>query len=559
MKALLDALEEVDRRPELVEGVRELLSDPMYLMRGLYLQPYVQRGPNKSGSRRSIATWGELGIAQSGPGWAERPVPGGWSFLREVVYSVDIIKAILLTYVRKVSVLLKPASPTEAQGYVIERRDGERLTPADERRIERLRLWLDNCGDTVDPYERRRLGRHTLAGFVSRLVWDTLAYDACPIEIERNKHGDIVGIYAVDPITVRLAVEPLDAQDGAEDDEKPFAYQVIDGVPRVEFRSRDMVYEVRNPRTDLWACGYGFAESEMIVRVLTSYISSFEYNAAGLDRNAIPRGLLTLFGEFKTEDLVAFRSELRAMLRGAGNRWQLPVLTSRSKEGGAQYQPIDTQYNEMYFARWMTMLVSIACAVYSIDPAEIHFDSFNSRSAGVLASSDTSERLAHSKSKGFIPLLNFVARILNEWIIRELDDRYVLRWSGLDLEEEKRRLEFLKLGSTVQEIRALSGQPPIGDEALDNAPVNPSLMQVYMFELQSKAQQSQYPGAPGDFPLWGGDADEDGTEQSAGGPQAKEAAAPEDERGVNPDARQEGEQPVMRSWVDLASDLYTID
>jgi len=145
---------------------------------------------------------------------------------------------------------------------------------------------------------------------------------------------------------------------------------------------------VRNPRTDIWTCGYGYAEPEMIVRAATAYLNAVTYNAAGLDRNAIPRGILTLFGNYNQSQLNNFRREWRAMLTGAANRWTIPIMASRNKEAGHVYTPVDTNFQEMFFARWMTFLVSIVSACYGIDPTEIHFDSFTTRAAS-LSGKDT--------------------------------------------------------------------------------------------------------------------------------------------------------------------------
>lgn len=478
------------------EAVHEVLYDSTMLQKAMRLEGYSYAGGSvKRGGHTSILQVNEFGVVQGGglSRWVERPSSGGFAFLRDVVHSVDIIKAIILTYQRKVSGFCQPASKENPLGFTWDRKDGEKITKQDKKEIQRLEDMLMNSGDEQDPRVRKRMRRNDLTGFVTRLVWDSLAFDACPIETEMTTGGKLSGWYNIPAETIRLCTE-----EGYEGDDEITAVQILEGVPRVAYTYSDIIYEIRNPRTDLWVNGYGFAESEMIVRVLTAYLNSFNYNAAGLDRNAIPRGLLTLFGEYDMPELLAFKSQLRSMLHGASNRWVLPVLASRSKEGGAAYVPIDTNYNEMYFAKWTTLLVSICCAVFTIDPQEIHFDSFSGHASSPLSGQDTAEKLSHSRNKGLIPLLQFLSRILNQWLIPLMTKKYILRFTGLIEKDPTQEHELFKLGAKIREVREMNGQEPWGDEMMDEAPANPALMSLYIQKLQQQqmeqaGQDEMYP------------------------------------------------------------------
>ncbi len=125
---------------------------------------------------------------------------------------------------------------------------------------------------------------------------------------------------------------------------------MIDEQPEVVYGHRDLLYPVRNPRSDLHVGGYGYAEPEMVVRALTHYLNAVTYNAAGLDRNAIPRGLLTLFGDYQQRNLDNFTRQMKAMVQGAANRWTVPILASKSEKAGAIWTPIDQNFQEMFFA-----------------------------------------------------------------------------------------------------------------------------------------------------------------------------------------------------------------
>jgi hypothetical protein len=329
-------------------------------------------------------------------------------------------------------------------------------------------------------------------------LWDTLSYEACPIELIAKNYGRLSGWIAVAGDTVRLCTEH-----GYEGDDAIRGLQVIDGVPEAAYTYENLVYRVRNPRTDLHAGGYGYAEPEMVIRALTAYLNAVTYNAAGLDRNSIPRGMLTLFGEYGKSALEDFKRRLEAMLQGAANRWMMPIMASKTDKAGAVYTPFDQNFNEMFFARWMTFLVSIIAAVYGIDPTEIHFDSFSTRTSALGGKGDTAEKIASSRDKGLIPLLLFVEDTLNV-LIERIDPRFRLEFTGLVQDEAQIIQARQTASSVVDELRDIDGKEPMNDPDLGQAPTNPALMQIYMMKMQAK--YGQQPGA-------------DGTDTGAAGPQ----------------------------------------
>ncbi|GEM_PF-2953249 len=421
--------------------------------------------------------------------WVEkRGTAGGFAFLEQVLAGIDIIKAVIVTRQRQLTAFCRPERDSAPLGFRFVRRDGEKMKDSDIQLAKRLESLVMNCGDEDKPWVRERLQRQSMAGFVRNLVWDSMGYDACPIEIEHKNNGRLAGFYNVDGSTVRLCTES-----GYEGNDKIRAIQVIDQAPHVAFTYEDLVYQIRNPRPSVKYNGYGMAESEMVVKVLTAWLNSFQYNAAGLSRNAIPRGLLAMFGDFDQRALNNFGKNLQDMLEGPGNRFKLPVIAGGSKQqggarGGAQYIKIDSDFNEAHFTKWMSLLISIVCACYSIDPGEINMQSFSGSNSSPLSGKDTEEKLAHSRDKGLIPLIMFVEELYNDWIIPRETDLLKMEFIGLHEEDPQYKNERIKLSSTIDEIREIDGKKPMEDERLGKAPSNPALMQVYMMGLQQDMQ-----------------------------------------------------------------------
>lgn len=452
---------------------------------------------------RSILEVNEYGVL-AGMGdrsqWLERSV-NSFEFLKGMVASVDVVKAILFTRTRQVSRFLRPESDQHPEGWHFVRADGEKIGRRDTAPLKRLSDCLLNSGDEGRLGARDRLRRDDLQGFVTKWLWNTLSYDAAPVELERTHGGKVSGWYNVPGDTVRLCSET-----GYEGDDQIRAIQVIDTIPYVAYGYPDILYPVRNPRADIWAGGYGLAELECMIRALTAYINAVTYNASGLDRNSTPRGILTLFGKFNAAQLRALRQQWKAMLTGATNRWVTPIMVSETNEGSAHYTPIDNNFNDMFFARWITLTICIPCALYGIDPNELHFDSFSVGRSSPLRGEDTEEKLAASQDSGFVPLLTKVESLLDT-LTQLVDPRYLFRFVGLHREKAEQKAKRIELTRTVDEMREIDGAEPHPIPLIGMAPANnPALMGLYMHAAgampqtpegqqgeQGPARQSQKP------------------------------------------------------------------
>ena len=441
----------------------------------------------------------------------ERPTAFGFDALRDMVNGTPILSAIVLTRCRQVARFATPQEKGRGIGFKIATADPEHNpTKSEQEAMQLLTRMFQNCGWEFDPRTRRRKKRDTFSAFVQKLTRESLLYDAAAIETEykRNRELGIDGFYAVDGSTIRLCSE-----EGYEGDDEIFAVQVVQGSIRTAYTYDDLIYEPRNPRADIRAAGYGMSETELLVRVVIGWLNAMAYNIRGFDSNSIPKGILHLSGNYTPEDTAAFKRFWNSMVRGVNNAWALPVLMSSDQESKASFEKLGVEFNEMYFAKWMTFLTSICCAIYGMSPAEINFDSFSGGSTSPLAGSDTAERLAASKDSGLRPILASQQQTFSDYICSAYGDQFVFRYTGLDDEDEERVHEITMATSTVDEMRAKQNQAPIGGD-LGDAPLNPSLIGPWMQLKQQAAQQGQGDGAP-DF---GTPENEQGDGQEADGP-----------------------------------------
>lgn len=441
--------------------------------------------------------------------WYERPTAFSFQNMRAMVDQTPVLSSVIFTRIRQIERFCRVQGAGRGPGFRIALKDDKAKPGEDESRsIILLQDFFLNNGWETKPRQRMRLKRDNLSGLMSKLVRDSLTMDSAPIETEwkRDKSLGLDGLYAVDGGTIRLCSE-----DGYRGEDEIFALQVVEGNIRTAYTYDDLIYVPRNPRTDVMVGGYGLAETELLIRVVTGFLNAFTYNTKYFDSNQIPKGLLHLSGNYDDKDLAAFRRYWNAMVKGINNAWTLPVMVAKDGESKASFENFGVEVNEIMFAKWMTFLTSIICAIYGIAPDEINFESFTAGTSN-LSGSDTEEKLINSKDKGLRPLLSYFENLFSDFIVSEFSDKYVFRWTGLDEEDEQRAFERQKLTMTWDEMRAVDGLDPVGG-SLGTAPINPSLLGAWQAENQS---QNQDFGQPGQMPP--GDPGDDADGEDFGSP-----------------------------------------
>lgn len=404
----------------------------------------------------------------------EPPGAFGFDMMKTMVDQTPVLSSVILTRQRQIKRFCRVQESNRGPGFAIRAKDSAaKLGPQEAQSIQLLEGFFTNCGWEANPRQRMRLKRDNFAGLMAKLTRDSLIMDSAAIETEwkRDKALGLDGLYAVDGSTIRLCSEQ-----GYEGDDEIFALQVVQGNLRSAYGYDDLIYVPRNPRSDVMVGGYGQSETELLVKVVTGFLNAMTYNLKFFDDNTIPKGLLHLAGDYADEDLNSFRRYWNAMVKGVNNAWTLPVMVSKNGESKASFEKFGVDVDEIMFAKWMTFLTSMICAVYGIAPDEINFESFTAGTSS-LSGSDTEEKLIHSRDKGLRPLLAHFEDVFSDYVVSEFGDKYVFRWTGLDeLSGEQAWTEELAL-CTVNESRKTRGMEEI---SWGDAPLNNSLMAAYM-------------------------------------------------------------------------------
>lgn len=464
-----------------------------------------EHAPKKSERGMQSVYLDKLQIFVSGD-YYEKPSPVGFEALRQMVDQTPILSSIIMTRIRQISRFCQP-SEDGGPGFEIRHIDRKHeLTPEEEVSTKLLSRFMSNCGWEFSPRKRKAMKRDSFMRFMSKHVRDSLTMDAAPIETEmkRDRSLGMDGFYAVDGSTIRLCSE-----EGYEGDDAVYALQAIQGRICTSYTQDQLIYEVRNPRTDVRLAGYGMSEVELLVRVVTGLLNALTYNINGFDQNSIPKGLLHLTGDYGDAELASFKRYWNAQVKGVSNAWTLPVMVSKDIESKASFEAFGVEHNEMHFAKFMTLLTSIACAIYGMSPDEINFESFAANKSS-LSGSDTEEKLTNAKDSGLHPDMAHFEAELTDFVIADADDKFCFRWVGLKPEDLARAWEAKKLVCTIDELRAEEGMQPHPDPKIGALPANPSLIGPAM-QLNAPAQPGgDFGGQPGEEQQDFGNPDDDG-------------------------------------------------
>ena len=301
-----------------------------------------------------------------------------------------------------------------------------------------------------------------------KVTEDSLVLDQMTFEVVRDKSGKPFEYFATDAATFRVADSYNDDEYEEKYGEKrtplfgyyPSHVQVLNGQIKSEFYPWELCFGVRNPSTSVYNVGYGMSELEELVTTVTSMLWAEEYNRRFFSQGSAPKGLLRVKGQVNEKELSAFRQQWNGMIQGVQNAWKTPIVD-------ADIDWIDLQKNnrDMEYNAWLEFLIKIACAIYSIDPNEIGFNINGSSGSAPMFEGKNEQKLKHSKDKGLYPILKFLQRKLNKYIVSQIDPEYELLFVGLNgvTIQEELEMDIKKSSSlyTINEVRIQRGADPI--------------------------------------------------------------------------------------------------
>lgn len=417
-------------------------------------------------------------------GFRERPTSITYRTLAEMARRVTPYAAYLQTRINQIASFAEPQPDEHSVGFKIRLKDRRaKMTPQLQKDADRLVDWVRRCGNPDVKVKRKNFGH-----YLRMTTWDALVYDQYTAEVVPDRRGKPCYWRPLDAATIRIS----DDLDETDDTDETIQYvQVYDDTIIAEFTERELMFGVRNPRSDIRYAGYGVSELELLIVIVTALLNGIDYNAAFFKQGTVAKGIINFKGAIPDKELVAFRRQWYAMLTGVGNAWRTPVVNADD----LQYVNMQVGNRDMEFSSWIDWLLKLTCAVVQIAPEEIGFQFGNGGQTSSLSEGNQEEKLKFSKDKGLVPLAKFHAEQLNRGVIDHLDDRFELELAGINARsaEELIELQTKEVGAikTVDEARQERGLKPLSGGRGDVI-----LNQTWLAFVQGQ-QQGGGAGAPG--------------------------------------------------------------
>ena len=391
-----------------------------------------------------------------------------------------IINSIIKTRKNQVADFAEPQENKYQTGFIVRKKSKGGVEQKMDNKDKRIAFSITDF--LLDGGNSSGWGHDDFDTFIRKIVDDSLTYDQMTFEVMRNRRGKVESFIATDASTFRIAnsyfardydspyfrdnkgIWGFSNEDFGEKVKGyyPSFVQIYQNNKVAEFYPWELCFGVRNPSTSIHANGYGCSELEELINVVTSLLWGDEYNRRFFSQGSAPKGMLRVKGTVNETALQQFKQQWQSMITGVMQSWKTPVVNQ-------DVEWIDLQKNnrDMEYSSWMEYLIKLACAVYNIDPVEIGWDISRGSNPGGLFEGSQEQRFQHSKDKGLYPLLKFLQRKINKYIVEPIHPDYEFVFMGLNgmSIEQELEMDIKKVGAfaTVNEIREKYEMKPLED------------------------------------------------------------------------------------------------
>lgn len=406
-----------------------------------------------------------------------------YSTLEKMAEANPLINAIINKRCEQIRQFCKVAREKNDRGFVIKPRDAK-SGKVDEARVEELQRFFMDTGFFEDD-ERE----DDFADLVEYIVRDSLVFDQNAIEIRRTRKGEVADLWYLDATTIeRIAPNTDYYKQGMR-----YAQKDDRGKYCAWYKFHDLIFDYQNKRARLKYRGYGYSKLEQMIDLITTFLFSIGYNRDMFQKDKIPRGFLKITGEVDQKTLNAVRNHWLAEMNGYGARFNLPIIPSGKDGVGIDWQSLGQTNRDMEYHKLVMFIVSLTCAVFGIDPAELGLKPEDTQT---LIGDSGDKRIQHSKDSGLGSLLSYIETICNK-ILKEVDPDYVFEFTGVKDEDIGKREDILKkqleTRLTIDEVREMEGRKPF-NQPWSQVPLNTTILQI----AGSPQPAGGQPGAPGE-------------------------------------------------------------
>lgn len=326
-------------------------------------------------------------------------------------------------------------------------------TDSDKKDMREAEKFLQNSNiETKYSGARDRDGKQLtdFQNFLSELVRDSLSYDAVALWTEMAADGKVKSYALLPAAQIRLC-----GPQGYQGDKTKFAVAVDEGGTIINAFTRDqLVYYVRNPRTDPMVGGYGYPEIEMAVRLIQGFQNAVDLNVDTFNRSGIPNGILLLKGGGWTQRQLDVLTRIWTNLKkGITKVWSLPVVATPTEGDISVVNLQDLKGTDVRYQDHMNMMAGAFCTIYRFPVRRLGYR-ISGRGPDTQPVQDGSTQMVDEDDPGLAPLLIHIQNIVNQYLIWSRWPNLRFVFNGKNPKEDAREYEAKKNAMTWGEARA---------------------------------------------------------------------------------------------------------
>jgi hypothetical protein len=449
-------------------------------------------------------------------GYKDRRSSIAYDMIADIAANIWVHRAIVKLITTEILEYCEPYrdfEEAESTGFEIipEPRQGPSLL-REQRRAWELEADLMRCGDKrANPYAKEK--RHGLDTYMVKTLDDSLTFDQIATEKVLDGSGRLFEFYARDARTFRLALNvsdqrsdgrlPVRITPGAGDGDprtttssgKPARYiQIVNRVPVAGFAEDEILWSIRNPRSNIYVGDYGWGEIEQLVAIVDGIINTEKYHNLFFKNGTLSKGILALKGteRLSDEQFEAMRRQMYAQVRGVNNAHGVPFIQF---DGDVQWVDMQAKSRETEGGWWYERLIAIFCALHRVEPSLLNVQVKGGVTQTPLFEASSSDADKQAARERFLrPMLRFVRRGVLQPLLDAREPGYVLRWRGIgevtDAERLERRIKKSSTYMKLDEVRKEAGLPAYGGE-VGNMPMNPTLLQAEKLLIEREMAKHQ--------------------------------------------------------------------
>ena len=404
--------------------------------------------------------------ANDAGGYRSRPfLDVSFGTLRAMAKQTGLISAIITTRKEQVASYSGYSTENIKPGWRIEKNiddyfgdseeyaEAKRLSRQDKEEVRNIISFIENCG-----LKKRLYHGDDFDSFLRKFVDDSLTLDQSCFEVVPSQFCKPYEFFCVDGATIRFASPQLEVESDKLRGYYPFAVQLYQNTVYTSYYPWELCMGIRNPTTNILYNGYGISELELLVKVVTYILFSESYTGKFFSQGSNPKGIFIAKSNLSEDKIQEFRQTWTSQISGLTGAHKIPILS------GGEMEWVDMQKSntDMEFSNWLDYLARLTCAIFKIDPKEL---GYNLNSEGnVTYDSSVQEKIIYSKEKGLVPLLRFIEKQINKYVVYPLSNfKYRFKFTGVDNSDnliENLDLDKVEKGvMTFGEYRAKHGLP----------------------------------------------------------------------------------------------------